>query len=140
MGRIIIGWESEDIQIDILHCDSQFIHVTETPMTGTSFHCTFVYGSSMVHERKKLFTSLQEISNSIQTPWVVLGDFNCVENFNERYDQPIRLHEIKPFRDCLEWCGLHDIYYTGRFFTWTNKLVGQRRVISKIDRVLGNDR
>lgn len=58
-GRIILGWRSEDIHIDILQCDSQFIHVKGVPKSGSTFHCTFVYGSSVVQERRKLFTSLQ---------------------------------------------------------------------------------
>lgn len=36
-------------------------------------------------------------------------------------------------------CELHDVRYLGRFFTWNNKQAGNRRVLSKIDRVLGND-
>ena len=109
------------------------------PKTGASFHCTFVYCSSMVYEQNKLFMSLHEISNSITTYWVILGDFNCVENFDERHGQPIRLHEIQPFRDCLEWYGLYDIHYTGCLFTWTNTQAGSRRVLSKIDTIFGND-
>lgn len=108
-GRIIVGWRSEDIQIDIIQCDSQFIHLMGVPKTENSFHCTFVYGSSAIHERKKLFMSLQELSTCIKTPWIILGDFNCVANFDEHHGQPIRLHEIQPFRDCLDWCCLHDI-------------------------------
>ena len=36
-------------------------------------------------------------------------------------------------------CDIHDLHYNGRFYTWSNKQVGERRVMSKIDRVLGND-
>ena len=35
--------------------------------------------------------------------------------------------------------GIHDIKFSGRFFTWTNKQAGTNRVLSKIDRVLGNN-
>lgn len=86
-----------------------------------------------------MFSNLQGMSSSINSPWVILGDFDCVANFDERQGQPIRFLEVKPFRDCLAWCGLHDIPFHGRFFTWTNKQAGSRRVMSKIDRVLAND-
>ena len=36
-------------------------------------------------------------------------------------------------------CGLHDIHYNTRFYTWNNKQVGTRRVLSKIEWVLGNN-
>lgn len=39
----------------------------------------------------------------------------------------------------MEQCGLEELKATGRFFTWTNKQGGNRRVLSKIDRVLGNE-
>ena len=68
-----------------------------------------------------------------------MGDFNCVANFDERHGRRMRLHEIKPLRDCLEWFGVHDLHYGGRFFTWSNKQAEGRRVMSKIDGVLGND-
>jgi hypothetical protein len=34
--------------------------------------------------------------------------------------------------------GLHDLRFTGCFFTWSNKRSGEARVFSKIDRILGN--
>ena len=36
-------------------------------------------------------------------------------------------------------CDIHDLHYNGRFYTWSNKQVSERRVMSKIDRFLGND-
>jgi hypothetical protein len=38
----------------------------------------------------------------------------------------------------MEVCEVHDLKSIGRFFTWTNKQEGYARVLSKIDRVLGN--
>lgn len=51
----------------------------------------------------------------------------------------MRLAEVQPLRDCFAHYGLHDLNYHGRFFTWTNKKEGNNWVMSKIDRVLGND-
>ena len=39
----------------------------------------------------------------------------------------------------MDVCGIHDLCYNGWFFTWNNKQAGDRKVLSKIDRVLGND-
>ena len=36
-------------------------------------------------------------------------------------------------------CGLHDMKFSGRFYTWTNKQTGSDRILSKIDRALGNN-
>lgn len=35
-------------------------------------------------------------------------------------------------------CNIHDLKFNGRFFTWTNKQSAHRRVLSKIDGVMGN--
>ena len=82
-----------------------------------------MYGSSKKLGRLQLFHDLQEISKTMNSPWIILGDFNCVANFDERHGQPVRLHEIKPFRECLDWCGMHDLH-EGHFFTWSNKQAG----------------
>lgn len=30
----------------------------------------------------------------------------------------------------MTWCGVHDLHYGGRFFTWLNKQAGCRWVMS----------
>lgn len=71
-------------------------------------------------------------------PWVVLGDFNVVLNFDERIGSFVRLNEVEDFSDCVEMCALAEIKQGGRFFTClTNKMVSV--VFSKIDRVMGNE-
>lgn len=77
------------------------------------------------------------MSKFISFPWVILGDFNCVENLDERIGSPMRLAKVQPLRDYMY--NVHDVKHHGRLFTWTNKQAGDNRVISKIDRVLGND-
>ena len=39
----------------------------------------------------------------------------------------------------MEVCEIRDLKSTGRFFTWTNKQENTARVLSKFDRVMGND-
>lgn len=101
--------------------------------------CTFVYGSNDRNERIQLFCALRDLSQSVSTSWIILGDFNCVANLDERIGSPVRLAEIQPFRDCMAFWGVHDLKFHGRFFTWSNKQAKNCRVFCKIDRVLGND-
>ena len=79
------------------------------------------------------------MSKSITSPWIILGDFNRVANLDERIGSPVRLVEVQPLRDCMALCNVHDLKHHGNFFTWTNKQGGDNQVMSKIDRVLGND-
>lgn len=39
-GRIIVGWNSVDVHVDILRCQSQYIHLVVSPVRGTQFVCT----------------------------------------------------------------------------------------------------
>lgn len=67
-----------------------------------------------------------------------MGDFNVVLNLDERIGSPVRLSEVKDFKECVEKCGLGDIKQAGRFYTWNNKQEGENRVFSKIDKVMAN--
>ncbi|KAL2893987.1 von Willebrand factor A domain-containing protein 3A [Bienertia sinuspersici] len=40
--------------------------------------------------------------------------------------------------ECVNVCGLEDMKSSGRFFTWSNKQEGAKRVLTKIDRALCN--
>lgn len=126
------------MQVTILDCSSQLIHLGVTPRVGDGFMCTFIYGATCKQDRLRLFQHLEPLSKGISSPWLVLGDFNCIANLDEWIGAPVRVLEVTPLCDCMAECGLHDLQYSGRFFTWSNKQAGSQRVLSKIDRVLGN--
>ena len=88
---------------------------------GKSFHCSFVYGASDKKGREDLFAQLESVKMHIDGPWLIMGDFNCIVDLNERIGQRPRNHEVEPLRRCMETCEIHDLKSTGRFFTWTNK-------------------
>lgn len=138
-GRIIVAWKSTDVHVDILSCKSQFAHLHVSPVHGNSFLCTFIYGSNDKRERQQLCFDLRILSHVISYPWIILGDFNFVANLDERIGSSVRLAEVQPLQDCMAICGIHDLKYHGRFFTWSNKQAGSHRLLSKIDRVIRND-
>ena len=71
--------------------------------------------------RVNLFSMVDTLARSIRNPWIVLGDFNCIANLNQRIGHPARMSEITPLRQCMVACDLHDMKVNGRFFTWNNK-------------------
>ena len=85
-----------------------------------------------------MVTELETIGATATGPWIVMGDFNCIANLNERIGQKTRLHEIEPLRSRMGNCDIHNLKSRGRLFTWSNKQRGDTRVLSKIDRVMGN--
>ena len=137
-GSIIVAWKSDELKVHINWCSSQVIHIKVTPLTGEKIQCSFVYGASDKNGREDLFDQLANLKQQIMGPWLVIGDFNCIANLDERLGQRPRYHELEPLRRCMEICEIHDLKSTGRFFTWTNKQNGAVRVLSKIDRVMCN--
>ncbi|KAL9236113.1 hypothetical protein vseg_010817 [Gypsophila vaccaria] len=97
-----------------------------------------VYAFNGLQARLPLWNNLKRIATSIRGPWAVAGDFNNVLSVTERVGGAVSQSEIEPFRDCLEVCGLVDIYSTGALFTWNNKQHPETRVYSRIDRFLIN--
>ncbi|XP_062076508.1 uncharacterized protein LOC133781498 [Humulus lupulus] len=72
----------------------------------------------------------------MKIPWIVGGDFNAVLNPEERLEYRGNANELIPFQTCVNKCGLEDVKYNGRFFTWNNKQDGKNRVYAKLDRFL----
>ncbi|VFQ76078.1 unnamed protein product [Cuscuta campestris] len=67
------------------------------------------------------------------------GDFNTVLKQDEKIGgNPVSWEEVRPFQDCLNLCGLEDLPFEGPRFTWTNNQDYDKRIYSKLDRVLGN--
>ena len=90
-GRIIVGCKLEFLKVNICLYSSQLIHLFAIPIMGVPFFCRFVYGASYRNDRLELFCQLESISKHIDKPWIALGDFNCIANFNERIGQAVRL-------------------------------------------------
>ena len=126
------------MKVDIKRCHSQYIHLDVFPSFSSKFKCTFVYSATDKDVRQDLLNHLEDMNQEISMPWIVLSDFHCIANLNERIGSPPRLHETMPLRHCMESCGLYDLKSNGRFLTWSNKKAGSSRVMSKIYRTMGN--
>ncbi|XP_074266559.1 uncharacterized protein LOC141589836 [Silene latifolia] len=139
-GRIWMLWNPKAYQVDIQHVSSQTIHARLTDrVRQREFWITFVYGFNKAADRKNLWTSLKFYQQQLTGAWLIGGDFNNVLLPNERIRSQITAVEIKPFQDCVHYCGVEDIKAVGSFFTWTNKQEASQRVYSRIDRVMIND-
>ncbi|KAL2923459.1 hypothetical protein RDABS01_014950 [Bienertia sinuspersici] len=106
---------------------------------GPEFYTTFIYAHNDAGAREKLWKDLEQLHSKMTGPWLLMGDFNCVINLEERLGSAVRVSEMDPPRRCFELCGLQDIPYSGHFYTWTNKQLAQDRVFSKLDRLLANE-
>ncbi|XP_025630405.1 uncharacterized protein [Arachis hypogaea] len=79
-----------------------------------------VYGSPQRLTRKHLWNGIRSLSDNINIPWCILGDFNAMLHDYERSggSNKVERGACFEFQSCLSDCGLVDIGYTGWPFTW----------------------
>ncbi|XP_021866635.2 uncharacterized protein [Spinacia oleracea] len=119
-GRIILAWNPSEFQVNPYLCSSQLIQCAIRLKNGSQFECSFIYAHNSQQDRVALWKDLCTIVGSINDAWILMGDFNCVLNTDERVGSAVRLHEIQDFQSCVNTCGLEDAKLNGNFFTWNN--------------------
>ena len=85
--------------------------------------------------RKELWLSLARLNSHIHDRWCVLGDFNAMLSFDDRFQgRPVTTYETQDFSGCLQATDLLELRSCGHFYSWNNKSQGEARVLSRIDR------
>ncbi|KAL9684497.1 hypothetical protein QQ045_021937 [Rhodiola kirilowii] len=101
--------------------------------------CSFVYASIDHRIRAKLWDELKMISQQIQKPWIIVGDFNAITSWSEKRGGNRKLgRSITDFNDFMANVGVSDAGYTGSPFTWSNNQSGNSRIWLRLDRALLN--
>ncbi|GKU96985.1 hypothetical protein SLEP1_g10165 [Rubroshorea leprosula] len=89
--------------------------------------------------RSLLWENLKQFSQSINGPWVVIGDFNDVTAQNENFDgNLVPQYRICAYTDCMNSCDLLDIGFMGPKFTWVNKRDNHQLIRERLDRAWAN--
>ncbi|XP_055835039.1 uncharacterized protein LOC129903500 [Solanum dulcamara] len=100
---------------------------------------TIVYAKCTQNERLDLWDSLEDLSTSVNIPWMIGGDFNAITSEEEKYGGlPVTINEIMDFRVCIQNCGMSDLGFRGSKFTWWNGQNGEDCIFKRLDRCLGN--
>lgn len=133
-----MAWKPVIFSLNIIHGSAQMVHCYVLPKScKEDFFGTFIYAFNESSKRESLWEDMK--SKKTECPWVVMRDLNCVRRVEERIGAPVRLAEMIPINQCLQFCGLEDIISTGCSFPWNNKQGGDARVFSKLDRILVNE-
>ncbi|XP_062104535.1 uncharacterized protein LOC133815746 [Humulus lupulus] len=137
-GRIMVSWNPSIFLVNIIQCTSQLMHLGVTTVSDNEcFLVTFVYAFNEESGRNVLWADLKELSATMRYPWLLLGDFNDILSVEERIGGGTP-HCTGAFKECMDFCQMEDIKFSGAFFTWNNKQGPDTRLYSKIDRVMGN--
>lgn len=134
-GGIWCLWDETIWKVRILDSSDQFAHLQVTWKGRIFWYITVVYASPRFAPRQKLWEDLGEIAESMEDPWVVLGDFNSImANHERRGGSPnFAIRGMRKFYDMIHACNLLDAGFQGSPFTWRHG-----RLFQRLDRVLIN--
>ena len=96
-----------------------------------------MYGEAQTAERHKTWDMLKRIKSSSSLPWVCIGDFNEVLHRSEHQGPQERSYaQIAGFREMVDVCGLVDLGFQGRKWTFERKVAGGAYCRVRLDRAL----
>ncbi|XP_059289936.1 uncharacterized protein LOC132043485 [Lycium ferocissimum] len=100
---------------------------------------TVVYAKCDEQLRETLWDELRLIASNSNSPWMVVGDFNCILAPEEKKGGTIhRMSKSMPLLNCMMDCSLEDAGYIGSTYTWCNGRGPRHRVWERLDRALTN--
>ncbi|KAI8527740.1 hypothetical protein RHMOL_Rhmol12G0097800 [Rhododendron molle] len=138
VARIIVAWNPQVLQVDLVFSSSQLIVVKVLPEDQKLFYVSYVYGQNNMMQRRRLWDNMRVLLPIIgDAPWIQLGDFNVVRKMTERL-VGFDANAAMEFNACLDTIGMDDMPFKGLWFTWSNKRGGGGDIKSKLDRVLIN--
>ncbi|XP_074297536.1 uncharacterized protein LOC141628271 [Silene latifolia] len=121
-GRIWVLWNPSVFHVQFLYYSAQLIHMEVVEVcTQFHFYYSMVYAFNDTADMKSLWADLNGIASTVQGPWMICGDFNCVLSPAERLGGHTTEEEMSDFQDCLDQCQLFDSPAAGSFYTWNNK-------------------
>ncbi|XP_021975392.1 uncharacterized protein LOC110870522 [Helianthus annuus] len=139
--RIILGWNSDVVDLMVLSQEDQVIHTQICPKhDNNAVFCSFVYAKNSYQERRRLWETLC-IHKSLchDKPCVVMGDFNSALHVEDSlYGPSTGSIGMREFHDCVQYTELVDINGHGLHYTWNQKPKQGIGLLKKIDRVMGN--
>ncbi|KAK7243833.1 hypothetical protein RIF29_38645 [Crotalaria pallida] len=107
----------------MIHC------LISMPIDSVQWRATFVYGANDQELRKELWDDLRGIHVSVNTPWLILGDFNCCLDPSEKLGgNQVDWEAMEDFRACVQDCRLQDMRFCGNLFTWCNRQLDGNRI------------
>lgn len=108
-------------------------------MTSNSYYIAFIYGSPSIPERQHVWNTLTFIVEEHRGQWILIDDFNQVENKEQKLLGSELIRGAKGF---LCW-KLHnkilDIPFHGVNYTWTNNITNHEAIYERIDKAFCNE-
>ncbi|OMO52408.1 reverse transcriptase [Corchorus capsularis] len=109
-GGIFLFWDNQKVNLSVQHLDSQFIHTKILLDQSLSWFLTGAYVRPHCSLKEKFWTDLQQLALSINSAWMVVGDFNDIASLDEKNGGArFCVNRAHLFVDRFEACGLFDL-------------------------------
>ncbi|KAJ8419728.1 LOW QUALITY PROTEIN: hypothetical protein Cgig2_019166 [Carnegiea gigantea] len=135
-GRIWIAWNPRAYRAQLLHMLDQLIHCKVTQLsTNKIFFLSMIYGKNHEAQRHHLCNDLQNIAQTMDEAWCLMGDFNTICLKEDRIGgNEVQDNDIWEIATLLDTCEIQELKSSGAYYSWTNKTIW-----SRIDHVFLND-
>ncbi|GMI95766.1 hypothetical protein HRI_003245900 [Hibiscus trionum] len=138
-GGLSLAWKTNS-QVKVRSYSNRYIDVIfEEDIDGFSWRCTGFYGAPEVENREASWDLLHSLDDMLDTPWLVIGDFNELLLASEKRDGRIQSDsQMNSFRTALMDCNLDDIGYRGQWYTWEWGRLSSNNIRERLDRGVAN--
>lgn len=132
-GGCIIAWKRNFTLMNSWATKHTCSAMIKHEVSGVCFLITNVYGPSTDDGKEEFVMELRGLSQLVQGPWVLGGDFNLVRWLVDRSGDLRSFTLMNLFNDLIRDMQVIDIPLKNRMFTWSSKR--PEPVFSKLDRI-----
>ncbi|XP_026458657.1 uncharacterized protein LOC113359200 [Papaver somniferum] len=142
-GGLSFGY-IEKSNVQVISSSLNMIHIVYD-VTPRIKNCliSFVYGSLNISGMRAQWNVLSSITDDINRPWMLLGDFNFIMHVSEKQGG-IAPNSLVPdfIRAKMSDLNLNEIFSFGNHFTWCNRRFRNTKelIFEKLDRGFMNDK
>jgi len=106
-GGILIAWaDSTYVLLDSSNTTYSVSATLASRVSGDKICVTNVYGPCTDPEKPDFLEEINVLSDSLQCPWVLLGDFNLIRSPSDRSNDNFDPHAATLFNDAIQrWGG-----------------------------------
>jgi endonuclease/exonuclease/phosphatase family metal-dependent hydrolase len=116
----------------MLIANTIFVRVTDIK-SNASWIATGVYGPQGDLEKRMFLWELKQAKRSIQSPWMLIGDFNLTYKAQDKSNGHLNQRMMMTFRRVLDYLETKKLELMRRRFTWSNNQ--SNPTMTHIDRV-----
>ena len=121
-GGIWFLWRSDLVDVEVISATEQEVHALVRVSPSTShWLLSAIYASPRFVDRIILWNNLKLVADSHNLPWAVIEDFNDMVFQDKKFGgNPICCTRVRAYMDCMDYCHLLNLSFSGPKFTWTN--------------------